>query len=83
MKFEIFFIEAQDPFHKYTTVFERCYYPVKSSFFGISTPSHMVHIKWTIPYGPFDMRIMVIFEKTPKFNLKKVATKQYQTKTNF
>ena len=38
MQFEIFFIKAQDPFHKYTAVFERCYFLVKSSFFGISTP---------------------------------------------
>ena len=42
MKFKIFFVEAQDPFHNFTTVLERCYYPVKSHFFGISTPNYKV-----------------------------------------
>ena len=42
MKFKIFQIEVQGPFPKYTTVFERCYHRVKSSFFGISTPNHTV-----------------------------------------
>ena len=30
MKFEMFFVEAQDPFHNYTTVLGRYYYPVPS-----------------------------------------------------
>ena len=32
MKSKIFFVKVQDPFHILTTVFERCYYPVKSHF---------------------------------------------------
>ena len=32
MEFEIFCVEAQDPFHNFTPVLGRCYYPVKSHF---------------------------------------------------
>ena len=42
MKIEIFFVEVQDQFHNYTTVFGRFYYPVKILFFGISTPNHII-----------------------------------------
>ena len=35
----IFLVEAQDPFNILTAVFGRSYYPVKSHFFGISTPN--------------------------------------------
>ena len=40
MKFEICFVNAQDPFHNYATIFARCYYQVKSPFFGVSTPTY-------------------------------------------
>ena len=43
----------------------------------------MVHIKWTIPYDPYDTLVTIICEKTPKFNMKKIATKQHQTKAYF
>ena len=42
MKFEIVFVEVQESIHNYEAVFERPYYPVKSLFFGISTPTYVV-----------------------------------------
>ena len=41
IKSRIFFVEALGPLNNSTTVFGRYYYPVKSHFFGISTPKHI------------------------------------------
>ena len=40
IKFWIFFVDTPGPFHNFKTVFGRSYYPVKSQFFGISTPKY-------------------------------------------
>ena len=53
------FFEAQDPFHNYTAVFGRWYYPVKSPFFGISTPSHNVKF-CNIKLSPSETLVKII-----------------------
>ena len=40
IKFRIFLVETPGPFRNFATVFGRCNNPVKSPFFGISSPSY-------------------------------------------
>jgi len=40
MKFEIFFLDAQDPFHNYTD-FLKVLLPSQNSIFGITTPRYI------------------------------------------
>ena len=57
IKSRIFFVEALGPLNNSTTVFGRCYYLVKSQFFGISTPSDSSICKEVLVLNTFRQRL--------------------------